>query len=80
MLNRLFLEHPRRMGETYGEHMAIAGSFGIAMVAGGLACLVHAILPCVFTSTGSGVVSRLYRRMVTDRTAVRSTGKIVTAD
>jgi hypothetical protein len=69
MLSRLFLNHPHSMGESYGKHMAAAGSFGFTMIAGGCACLVHAILPCLFTSTGSRVVSRLHCRMVTRRVA-----------
>ena len=73
MLDRLFLEHPRSVGESYGEHMAVAGSFGMAMIAGGLACLIHAILPCAFMSTGSGVVRRLYSRMVTNRMPAAAT-------
>ncbi|WP_174275600.1 DUF6356 family protein [uncultured Sphingomonas sp.] len=80
MLNRLFLDHPRSVGESYSEHMAVAGSFGMAMIAGGLACLVHAVLPCTFTSTGSGIVRRLYQRMVTNRTAAGTTGAIVAAE
>jgi hypothetical protein len=67
MLNRLFLDHPRSVGESYGEHLAMAGSFGIVMILGGIACLVHALLPCAFTTTGSGMVRRLYGRMVTNR-------------
>ncbi len=71
MLNRLFLDHPRSVGESYSEHMTMAGSFGLAMLVGGCACLVHAVLPCLFTSTGSGIVARLYRRMVTHRVPVQ---------
>jgi hypothetical protein len=63
MIKRIFLDHPANVGETYSEHMLVAGSFGIAMLAGGLACLVHALLPCLFTATGSGIISRLHRRM-----------------
>lgn len=80
MLNRLFLDHPRSVGETYREHMAVAGSFGIAMILGGVACLVHALLPCAFTSTGSGVVRRLYGRMVTNRAERISAGAAVAAE
>ena len=80
MLDHLFLEHPRSVGETYGEHMAVAGSLGLAMIAGGFACLIHAVFPCAFTSTGSGVVRRLYSRMVTNRTATGPAATIAAAE
>ena len=63
MLRRFMLDHPASVGETYGEHAKVAASFGIAMIAGGLACLVHAIVPAFFATTGSDMVRRLYQRM-----------------
>ncbi|MBB5714071.1 DUF6356 family protein [Sphingomonas aerophila] len=63
MLDRLFLDHPRSVGEHYGEHALVAGRFGIAMVAGGVACLIHAIVPALFTRTGSNTVRRLHATM-----------------
>ncbi len=63
-----FSEHPAAVGETYVEHMGVATSFGLSMIAGGLACLVHGILPFAFTSTGSRTILRLHDRMVANRT------------
>ena len=63
-----FTKHPNDVGETYGEHFMVAGSFGVAMIRGGLACLVHAVLPFLCTSTGSRTVRALHDRMVTNRT------------
>lgn len=60
-------EHPKSVGETYGEHLRVASSFGGAMLCGGMACLVHGLLPFLFTRTGSTTVSRLHARMVTNR-------------
>ena len=62
-----FTKHPTEVGETYGEHFMVATGFGTAMIAGGLACLVHAILPFCFTTTGSQTIRRLHDRMVTAR-------------
>lgn len=63
MIDRIFLSHPRSVGESYGEHTATAGRFGIAMIVGGAACLVHAVLPPLFTRTASDTVKRLYAQM-----------------
>lgn len=64
-----FTEHPHAVGETYREHFAVAGTFGVAMLVGGLACLVHAVLPFLCTTTGSRTIRGLHDRMVVNRTA-----------
>lgn len=67
MWNRLFIDHPRSVGETYGEHAAMASRFGVAMIGGGLACLVHALVPGLCMRTGSRTIARLHEAMVTNR-------------
>lgn len=69
MFNKLFTDHPKSVGESYFEHMKVAGSFGSAMFMGSLACFVHAVIPCLFETTGSRKVRALHHRMVTHRTA-----------
>lgn len=69
MLDRLFTEHPRSVGESYGEHLMMAGGFGARMILGGLACLVHAIIPALFTRTGSRIIAGLYGKMIAARGA-----------
>lgn len=64
LLRQWFLAHPRSVGESYSEHFGIAAYFGLTMVAGGLACLVHALLPALFERTGSASVKRLYGKMI----------------
>ena len=66
-LNRLFTEHPASVGESYGEHFVVAGSFGLRMILGGFACLIHALLPFLFVRTGSVQISTLHETMVAHR-------------
>src|SRR5689334_20512939 len=66
-INRLFSEHPASVGETYGEHLVQASSFGARMILAGLACLVHGLLPFLFVRTGSTAITALHARMVTHR-------------
>ena len=63
MIDRLFLSHPRSIGESYGEHAVTAFAFGWAMFWGGLACIVHSIVPALFMRTASDTVKRLYAQM-----------------
>ena len=62
-----FTDHPHSVGETYLEHMGVALSFGLRLLGAGLACLVHAFLPFLFTKTGSRTITVLHERMVTKR-------------
>lgn len=63
MFSRLFLAHPRSVDESYTEHFGVAFRFGATMVAGGFACIVHALVPALFVRTGSNAVKRLHARM-----------------
>ena len=63
LIDRLFLDHPRRVNERYGEHARVATHFGLSMIGGGIACLIHGLVPALFTQTGSDTVRRLHARM-----------------
>lgn len=62
-----FRAHPATVGETYVEHFGMASSFGFTLLRAGLACLVHAVFPFLFTTTGRRAIEDLHRRMVTHR-------------
>ncbi|MEH6405519.1 MAG: DUF6356 family protein [Sneathiella sp.] len=66
-LKELFNEHPNSVNETYLEHMHMSSSFGIWLAAAAFCAFVHAILPFVFEKTGSGIIVKLYSRMVSNR-------------
>ncbi|MDB5737144.1 MAG: hypothetical protein JWO65_812 [Sphingomonas bacterium] len=69
MLDRYFTAHPDSVGESYGEHLVTAGGFGMAMLFGGIACLVHALVPGLCERTGSRMIARLHDRMIANRTS-----------
>ncbi len=69
MIRSLFLSHPESVGETYLEHQRVALSFAVELVAAGLACAVHAVVPGLFTRTGSRAIERLHTRLVANRHA-----------
>lgn len=72
MLKRIFTEHPESVGESYTEHFHTASGYGVAMLVGGIACLVHAVLPPLFETTGSRTIHRLSQRLVKGRAAQRT--------
>jgi hypothetical protein len=67
MLSRLFIDHPRAIGESYGAHFLAAGRFGVSMIGSGMGCLVHAVIPGIFVTRGSDTIDRLHREMVLNR-------------
>jgi hypothetical protein len=69
VFTRLFLEHPRSVGESYLEHQRHALGFGFSLFFASLACFIHAIVPGLCVRTGSTAITRLHNRMVTNRTA-----------
>jgi hypothetical protein len=62
-----FTEHPACVGETYLEHLVFACRFGCHMLAGGVACCIHGLLPFLFTSTGSRIVLDLHALLMRKR-------------
>ena len=69
LVDRIFLAHPRMVGEGYVEHAGIASRFGATMVVGGMKCLAHAILPAVFERSASTCVAKLHGELERRRKA-----------
>lgn len=62
-LDRILFQHPRSIGESYGEHARTAFGFGWRMTKGGAACMVHAVIPALFVDTASRTVMDLETTM-----------------
>ncbi len=62
MIDRVFLDHPRSVDESYLQHMAFAGRFSWTLLLAAGAALVHAIIPCLFEKTASRIVGDLYAK------------------
>ncbi|WP_241491811.1 DUF6356 family protein [Sphingomonas endophytica] len=74
LLDTAFIAHPRVMGESYLAHARTAAGFGLTMIAGGAACVVHGLVPALFTTTGSDTVRRLHARMSNRARQAREAG------
>ena len=69
MLGRLFVDHPRSLGMSWFEHGAGAARIGGEMMVAGAACVVHAVVPGLFTETAGRTVERLHQHMLHRRAA-----------
>ena len=64
MIGRLFREHPKSLGMSWAGHASGAIVIGARMVGAGLACIVHALVPALFTETAGRTVTDLHDHMV----------------
>jgi len=60
LAHRLFLEHPRSLGMTWGSHGIGAVKIGAELIGAGCAAIVHAAVPGWFTETAGKSVTRIY--------------------
>jgi Family of unknown function (DUF6356) len=65
-----FTAHPARVGQTYGQHLRFALTFGARMTVGGLAAAVHGLFPFLFVTTASRTLDEL--DAMRDRNAPRA--------
>lgn len=69
---RAFTDHPASVGESYFQHLGVAGRFGWRLTRGGLGCMLHGLLPFVCKTSGSDTVRDLHAELVAKRTAARA--------
>jgi hypothetical protein len=63
MFDRLLHEHPRTLGMSWASHGAGALKIGVRMIGAGAACIVHAVVPALFTETAGRTVVDLHEHM-----------------
>jgi hypothetical protein len=63
MFKALFVEHPRAVNESYGEHWIVANSFGLKMIVAGLGTMLHGFVPGLLTHAGSDAIRKLHGEM-----------------
>lgn len=63
-MNNPFTHHPHSVDETYLMHFKHASGYGIKMIYGGMACILHAIFPFLCQNTASDVMLKMMRHYV----------------
>ena len=69
-----FTAHPRDVGETYLDHGVFACRYGAKMTWGGIAALIHGVLPFLFQATGSRITRELHETL--ERSRARAAARI----
>jgi len=57
------MKHLDEVGETYCEHFKCAAKFGCVLFGLSIVCMIHAIVPCIFTETTSERLTKLIEEM-----------------
>ncbi len=59
MFQRLFLDHPAAVNESYFEHQRVALSFAMPLFGAACAAMIHAVVPALCERTASTIVRQL---------------------
>ena len=62
--DRMFLEHPRSLGMSWAGHGIGAVAIGARLVGAGCACIIHAVVPGLFTQTAGKTINGMYVHMM----------------
>lgn len=64
--SKLFLSHPRDVGETYLTHAGVAFLIAVRFLSVALKLAIHAIIPGVFTKTASVFICDMHFSLLRD--------------
>ena len=77
MILKLFTQHPESVGESYFQHLVEAMGFAGSLLTATVCCFCHALMPFLFTHTGSDCISRLNSMMESRRRGVGETEELL---
>lgn len=63
----LFTEHPQKVGETYFQHLGVAGSFGLLFLKLAGMSFVHALFPWCYEREASDRIELLHDELCIKR-------------
>ena len=61
-IRKKWIEHLQENNMTYIEHLIFALFYGVCCLLAGLYLIVHSVLPCLFPTAGSDLVTKLSKR------------------
>jgi len=67
VIQRVFVNHPASVGETYREHQLVAWGFAGKLMKAAVMCFLHGLVPCLFCHSASQSIGELHDRMVVNR-------------
>ena len=74
VMRRLFTDHPRSIGMSWGEHGAGAARIALELLGAGLAAAIHAAVPGWFTQTAGRTVTLIHDHIQSRKAAAANPG------
>ena len=62
-MTNIFIKHPKKLGETYLQHMLGAVRYSFTFLLLFFVTLIHSVFPFLFTKTASCVVQEMAKHM-----------------
>ena len=62
MISKVFLDHPRSVDETFGQHFIFAFGFSMTLFIAAFAALLHAFIPVACEKTASTMIAEMYAK------------------
>jgi hypothetical protein len=67
IVQRIFLDHPERVGEGYFEHMLFAFKFSGRLIKASAAALLHGFIPALCETTASQAIIDMHSEIAARR-------------
>ncbi len=67
IFQRIFLQHPERVGESYFEHMVFALTFSARLFKASAAAFTHAFVPALCETTASQAIMDMHAEIAARR-------------
>ena len=64
---RIFVDHPSSVDETYFEHMRFAAWLALRLGLAAGAALIHALIPCLFEKTARRIIAQMHGHLTQRR-------------
>ena len=61
-IRKKWIDHLQQNNMTYIDHMVFALFYGVCCLLAGLYLIIHSVLPCLFPTAGSDLVTKLSKR------------------
>ena len=61
-IRKKWIDHLQQNNMTYIDHMIFALFYGACCLLAGLYLIIHSVLPCLFPTAGSDLVTKLNKR------------------
>jgi len=74
IVQRIFLDHPERVGESYFEHMFFAFKFSGRLFKAAAAALLHAFVPSLCETTASQAIIDMHSEIAARRAEMAKGG------